>query len=132
MSKKQFDKDPHAKREAEKYENPIPSRELIMELLEEQGTLNREQIAAALNINSEDQLEALRRRMRAMERDGQVIYTRKGGYGLISKMDLIKGRVQGHPDGFGFLIPDEGGDDLFLSAREMKSLMNGDRGHGTR
>jgi len=127
MSKKQFEKDPHAQREAEKYENPIPSRELIMELLEQQGTLNREQIAEVLNIHSDDQVEALRRRMRAMERDGQVIFTRKGGYGLISKMDLIKGRVQGHRDGFGFLIPDEGGDDLFLSAREMRSLMNGDR-----
>ncbi len=127
MSKKQFDNDPHAQREAEKYDNPIPSRELIMELLEQQGTLDREQIADALNINSEEQVEALRRRMRAMERDGQVIFTRKGGYGLVSKMDLIKGRVQGHRDGFGFLIPDEGGDDLFLSAREMKSLMNGDR-----
>lgn len=127
MSKKQFEKDPHAQREAEKYENPIPSRELIMELLGQQGTLDREQIGSALNISSEEQVEALRRRMRAMERDGQVIFTRKGGYGLISKMDLIKGRVQGHRDGFGFLIPDEGGDDLFLSAREMKSLMNGDR-----
>ncbi len=127
MSKKQFDKDPHAQRESEKYDNPIPSRELIMELLEQQGTINREQIAAALDISGEERIEALRRRMRAMERDGQVIFTRKGGYGLISKMDLIKGRVQGHPDGFGFLIPDEGGDDLFLSAREMKPLMNGDR-----
>ncbi|MDH5407822.1 MAG: ribonuclease R [Gammaproteobacteria bacterium] len=127
MTKPINENDPHALREAEKYDNPIPSREFIMDLLDKQGTLNREQIAAALNLNSEEQLEALRRRMRAMERDGQVIYTRKGGYGLICKMDLIKGRVQGHPDGFGFLIPDEGGDDLFLSAREMKSLMNGDR-----
>ncbi|MDH5445235.1 MAG: ribonuclease R [Gammaproteobacteria bacterium] len=127
MTKKPTDKDPYAKREKEKYDNPIPSREFIMELLDEHGTINREQIAALLNLTDEDQLEALRRRMRAMERDGQVIYTRKGGYGLVSKMDLIKGRVQGHRDGFGFLIPDEGGDDLFLSAREMKSLMNGDR-----
>jgi len=127
MTKRPTEQDPHANREAEKYDNPIPSREFIMELLEQQGTLNREQIAASLNLTNDDQLEALRRRMRAMERDGQVIYTRKGGYGLIRKMDLIKGRVQGHPDGFGFLIPDEGGDDLFLSAREMKSLMNGDR-----
>lgn len=127
MSKKTKEQDPHAQREAQKYDNPIPSREFIMELLEQQGTLNREQIATTLQLTDEDQLEALRRRMRAMERDGQVIFTRKGGYGLISKMDLIKGRVQGHRDGFGFLIPDEGGDDLFLSAREMKSLMNGDR-----
>jgi len=127
MTKNPIDNDPNARREASKYENPIPSREYIMELLGERGTLNREQIATALELSADEQLEALRRRLRAMERDGQIIYTRKGGYGLISKMDLIKGRVQGHPDGFGFLIPDEGGDDLFLSAREMQSLIHGDR-----
>ncbi|MDH5181051.1 MAG: ribonuclease R [Gammaproteobacteria bacterium] len=127
MSKTPSGQDPYAGREAEKYDNPIPSREFIMDLLDKQGTLNREQIAETLQLVSDEQREALRRRLRAMERDGQIIYTRKGGYGLVSKMDLIKGRVQGHPDGFGFLIPDEGGDDLFLSAREMQSLMHGDR-----
>lgn len=127
MSKPPTENDPHARREAQNYENPIPSREFIMELMAERETMNREQIAEALELVDDDQREALRRRLRAMERDGQIIYNRKGGYGLVSKMDLIKGRVQGHPDGFGFLIPDEGGDDLFLSAREMHSMLHGDR-----
>ena len=58
-----------------------------------------------------------------------VSYTkpRKGTFGLLSKMDLIKGRVQGNKDGFGFLIPDEGGEDLYLSWREMRQLFDGDR-----
>ncbi len=120
--------DPYAEREAQKYENPIPSREFIMALLEKRGKLmTRDQIAEALGLESEEQLEALRRRLRAMERDGQVIRNRKGGYGLVSKMDLICGRVVGHPDGFGFLVPDDGGEDLFLSAREMRSVFHGDR-----
>ena len=38
----------------------------------------------------------------------------------------IRGRVQGHRDGFGFLIPEDGSADLFLSAREMQSVMDGD------
>jgi ribonuclease R len=62
-----------------------------------------------------------------MERDGQLLFNRKREYGLISKMDLIRGRVQGHPDGFGFLIPDDGSDDLFLSGREMRVAFHGDR-----
>lgn len=128
MSKRKSPKDPHASREAAKYDNPIASRELIMQVLEESGeTLAREDIAGILKIRDEQALEALRRRLRAMERDGQLIYTRRGQYGLAHKMDLIRGRVIGHPDGFGFLVPDEGGDDIFLSARQMRQLLHGDR-----
>ena len=89
--------------------------------------MGREAIAAALKLRDEDALEALRRRLRAMERDGQLIFNRRREYGLVSHMNLVRGRVIGHPDGFGFLVPDEGGDDLFLSAREMRSLLHGDR-----
>lgn len=128
MAKRTPDSDPHAEREASKYDRPIPSREFIMQLLEDQGMpLNLQQVAETLDLHEEDDLEALRRRMRAMERDGQVIRNRRGGYGLVSKMDLVRGRVIGHRDGFGFLVPDEGGDDLFLSHRDMRSVMHGDR-----
>ncbi len=120
-------KDPHAERESQKYENPIPSREFILELLGSRGAaLNREQLAEALHLESDDHLEALRRRLRAMERDGQLIFSRRG-YAPVNKLDLVRGRVIGHADGFGFLVPDGGGDDLFLSARQMRSLMHGDR-----
>src|SRR5512139_2003647 len=128
MSKRFPKKDPFHQRESEKYENPIPSREFIMELLEHEGRpLNREQITALLKLEDEVSIEALRRRLRAMERDGQLIYNRRGDYGLVRKMDLVRGRVVGHPDGFGFLVPDEGGGDLFLAAREMRGAMHGDR-----
>nr|NIT85280.1 ribonuclease R [Nitrospinaceae bacterium]NIY18808.1 ribonuclease R [Nitrospinaceae bacterium] len=128
MSKRIPKKDPYQTREAQKYENPIPSREYIMLLLEESDKpLNRQQIAETLQLESEEQLEALRRRLRAMERDGQLHFNRRGGYGLVSKMNLVRGRVIGHADGFGFLVPDEGGDDIFLSAREMHACLHGDR-----
>jgi ribonuclease R len=128
MSKRIPKKDPYQSREAQKYENPIPSREFIMSLLEQSETpLSRQQIAEALELESEEQLEALRRRLRAMERDGQVHFNRRGGYGLVSKMNLVRGRVIGHADGFGFLVPDEGGDDIFLSARQMHACLHGDR-----
>ncbi len=119
--------DPYARREARKYENPIPSREFIIEMLDQAGQpLNREQVAKGLKLTDPEQREALRRRLRAMERDGQLIFNRRKEYCLVSKMDLIRGRVIGHPDGFGFLQPEEGGDDLFISAREMRALMHGD------
>lgn len=120
--------DPEAAREAEKYENPIPSRELILKHLDERGSpATREQLLSEFGLESEDEVEALRRRLRAMERDGQLIYTRRGAYAPVDKLDLICGRVSGHRDGFGFLIPDDGSADLFLSPKQMHLLFDGDR-----
>jgi ribonuclease R len=121
-------KDPHHAREARKYDNPIPSREFIIEMIEERGVpMDFSGIAGVLELTDEDQLEALRRRLAAMERDGQLVRNRKDNYCLVNKRDLIAGRVIGHPDGFGFLKPDDGGDDLYLSFKEMRSLLHDDR-----
>ncbi|MGL5392379.1 MAG: ribonuclease R [Shewanella sp.] len=121
-------KDPHFEREQDKYENPIPSREYIIDYLRSQKSpLSRDNIAAALNIHEEEQLEALRRRLRAMERDGELVFTRGQSYGLPERMDLISGTVLGHREGFGFFKPDEGGDDLFISNRDMLMYFHGDK-----
>lgn len=120
--------DPQFEREAAKYERPIPSRELILEVIHEaDGPVPFEPLAERLGLTEEVDLEALTRRLRAMERDGQLVCNRVGAYLPVNQEDLVRGRVIGHPDGFGFLVPDEGGDDLFLSPRQMKSLLHGDR-----
>ncbi len=120
--------DPYQAREAKKYENPIPSREFILDLLTEQGTpLGITAIAEKLGLHDEADLEALRRRLNAMERDGQLVRNRRNSFCIVNSKDLVSGRVIGHPDGFGFLKPDEGGDDLFLSPRQMRSLLHNDR-----
>lgn len=120
--------DPYHTRESDKYENPIPSREFILEILKQNNRpLSRRSIGKLLGIKGEAQVEALRRRLRAMERDGQLLRNRKSAYGVVSKMNLVTGRITGHADGYGFLIPDEGGEDLFLSQREMKLALHGDR-----
>ena len=121
-------KDPFEQREAQKYDNPIPSRELIMQVLDDHGSpMTSKQLAKNLGLDQKADLKALSNRLKAMERDGQIIRNRRGGYGCVSKMDLVHGRVIGHADGFGFLAPDGGGGDLFLSAREMRMVMDGDR-----
>ena len=83
-------------------------------------------IAAQLDLNSERDLDALRKRLRAMQRDGQIISGRRGAYGVPKRMDLLRCRIMGHRDGYGFARPLEGGDDLFLSAREMYQVFDGD------
>ncbi|EKT61582.1 ribonuclease R [Providencia sneebia] len=119
--------DPFQEREAEKYESPIPSREFILELLSKRTTpAKREEIAQLLNLSSEEDLEALRRRLRAMERDGQLVFTRRQCYALPERLDLLKGKVIGHRDGYGFLRVEGKKEDYYLSQDEMKRAMHGD------
>ncbi|MDP0589388.1 MAG: ribonuclease R [Candidatus Endonucleobacter bathymodioli] len=127
MSEWWKDSDPQAEQEASRYANPIPSRQFIMQFLEERGLpVNHNAICQGLGV-TEEQQEALMYRLKAMIRDGQLLQDRKGSFVLMSKLDLIKGRVQGHKEGYGFLVPDDGGGDLYLSAREMRQVFDGDR-----
>jgi len=127
-SKKGSIVDPDAKKEAGRYENPIASRQLILKLINQYHTaMTMNELLDQLDMTSDDQYEALRRRLRAMVRDGQLVQNRRGGYISVDEDDLIRGRVIAHPDGFGFLVPEEGGDDLFMSARQMRTLLHGDR-----
>ena len=128
MKKTKDLKDNFAEREASKYKNPIPSREFILDFLEQTvGPLTYEEICDALNLTEEHQAEAMRRRLRAMERDGQLARNRRGGYGTLQKLNLIKGRVIGHSEGFGFVSPISGdGEDIFLSSRQMRRVFDGD------
>ncbi|MFK2873350.1 ribonuclease R [Dyella lipolytica] len=120
--------DPFAKREAERYEQPIPSREAILALLEERGELLTEaRIADALHLHDEYGITALGKRLGAMVRDGQLLLGRRGGYAPARKLDLLPGVVLANAEGYGFLRPDEGGDDLYLSPYQMRSVMHGDR-----
>ena len=119
--------DPFLEREAEKYESPIPSREYILAHLAKRDTpISREELAKDLELTSDEQQEALRRRLRAMERDGQLVFTRRKCYALPEKLDLLRGTVMGHRDGFGFLRVEGRKDDLYLSAEQMKTTIHGD------
>ena len=119
--------DPHSAREQDRYAHPIPSRELILSLLEAaDAPQSFKDIAGQLALTDERDLDALGKRLRAMQRDGQIISGRRGAYGLPKRMDLLRCRVTGHRDGYGFARPLEGGDDLFLSAREMYQVFDGD------
>ena len=120
--------DPMADREAQTYEFPVPSREAVMAYLASQDEpVPLRQLLEDLHVAGERDVESFGRRLRAMERDGQLLKNRRGRYGLVQRMDLIKGRVIGHPDGFGFLSRDEGNDDLFIPPREMRKVLHGDR-----
>ena len=118
--------DPFLEREREQYEQPLPSREFILQILTEQGApLAEEELLAMLHIEKDEE-DLFSRRLRAMERDGQIMRNRKRAICVMDKLDLVKGKVQGHPDGFGFLIPEDGSPDMFLSEKEMHQVLHGD------
>lgn len=120
--------DPHANREAHKYDKPAPSREYLLARLEEYGKpITHESMSRMLGLEDDELQEAVRRRLAAMERDGQVLRNRAGAYALIDKLDLIKGKVLGHRDGFGFVLRDDGKKpDLVLPPRQMRRVFHGD------
>lgn len=109
------------------YDPNVPSRERIMRHLRaSEGPVSEQDLAQALS--AEYPLSVgFSRRLHAMERDGQVFFNPQGMLLLNTQLDFIAGRVQGHRDGFGFLLRDDGEPDLFLSPREMRKVLHGDR-----
>lgn len=120
--------DPHFKRESAKYENPIPSREFILSFLENAGgPLKFKAIQNGLGLFEQPEVIGLERRLSAMVRDGQIHCDRKRAYGVVNRLDLEKGTILGHKDGFGFFSPEKGGKDWFVSAREMRRVFPGEK-----
>jgi ribonuclease R len=109
-----------------KYEVEIPGRDLILEELGEAGVpLEENDLAHRLGIDH-TQFEGFTRRLSAMEREGQIMRNRRGAILIADKAGLVKGRVVGHPDGYGFLKPEDGKEDLFLASKQMHKVLHGD------
>ncbi|MGN6650803.1 ribonuclease R [Trinickia sp.] len=110
-----------------KYPYPIPSREEILGVLRtSESPLAANDIAETLSIKRQER-EGFFKRLGAMERDGQIRLDKRGYYQLTHPSNFVAGRVQGHRDGYGFIIRDDGQDDLFLPNAEMQKVMHGDR-----
>jgi len=118
--------DPHQKRESEKYDNPIPSREYILSFIEK-NPLTKYELCDLLKVDKH-QRKPLTHRLRAMVRDQQLSCNRDGVYSLYTgKTGTMNGTVIANPKGFGFIALDEGGKDLRLSAKQMQLVFHGDK-----
>ncbi|MEC8103156.1 MAG: ribonuclease R, partial [Pseudomonadota bacterium] len=120
-------KDPNAAAEAEKYDNPVASRDALLMVLEDAPSpLTHPEVCAVLGETDEERVEAVRRRLIAMCRDGQLLSNRRNQFMPMKKVDLEQGVVMGHRDGFGFVLRDSG-DDIYLSNRQMRKVFHGDK-----
>jgi ribonuclease R len=124
--KKKKQKKPH---QGKTYKHPIPGPNELIDFLEEVGKpLKAEAILEAFGLRGQRMRALLVDRLYAMVRDGKILENRRGEFCLTAKLDLVTGTVSGHRDGFGFVVRDDGEpDDIFLSAREMRSIFDGDR-----
>ncbi len=119
--------DPQAQNEAERYENPIPSRDLILQIISQhEKPLTAEQLSGLFGLHEDERQFALQKRLGAMVRDGQLASDRRGTYSLLNEDECKRGYVQGHPDGFGFLIPADKSPDILLTSKQMRLLVHGD------
>ena len=119
--------DPFFEREAARYDLPLPSREYVSQILADEGRpVTFGELSGLLDIAATEQ-EMLQRRLGAMEREGKLMRNRKGAYILPERASLTPGKIQGHPDGYGFLIPDDGSADIFLDQHQMAKVLHGDR-----
>ncbi len=120
--------DPFLAREVVRYgAQPLPSREYIIETLDQAGKpLSLAELAQLLEVRPYE-LALFERRLAAMARDGQILMNRRGAVLLPEKAALISGQVQGHPDGFGFVVRNDGNPDIYLSPKEMRKVLHGDR-----
>ncbi len=120
--------DPEYKRERARYEHPIPSRAWLRHYFERHGApASLAAVAEDFDLRGADRDEALRFRLGAMCRDGDLVQNRGDEFCLTKRLPVKTGTVLAHRDGFGFLAPDDGTDDIFLPPRTMRSLMHNDR-----
>jgi ribonuclease R len=105
----------------------VPERAAILAGLAEAAVpLDEASLALLLGVSEPLAREGLRRRIAAMTRDGQLLINRKGFILAAERTNLVAGRVEAHPDGFGFVVPEQG-EDLFIAPRDMSQVFHGDR-----
>ncbi len=117
-----------SERRSHRYRFEIPSRNDVIGILRSSDRpISPKRLMSRLGLPSRKQQEAMNARLKAMIRDGQILINRNGDYCLVQRMPLVVGRVTGHRDGYGFLVPDDGSEDIFMSPRQMREVMHGDR-----
>lgn len=85
------------------------------------------ELKEALNVSEKDET-AFARLLGRMEKEGDIVQTRKGKYGLPRMMNLVRGVISISPRGFGILRPDEHTEgEIFVYGRDLNGAMHHDR-----
>jgi len=127
MSSNILKKDPYLSREASKYLKPVPSREYILaQIKNSKRNLSYKDLIEIFKLDDQDMYESIRRRLIAMCRDGQLVLNKDNTYSIVDTSHLVRGSVISHRDGYGFVLAEDGGKDIFLNVSQMKQLFPDD------
>lgn len=97
-------------------------------MLEKAGRpVTRRELSHEFGLDKDESDRRLKPLLLELIGQGRVVRNRRAAYGLARHMDLVRGRISAHADGFGFVVPDADGDDLFLPPRQMRQVYHGDR-----
>lgn len=108
-------------------ERGLSAEEILRLMEEEDRPLLIREVLRLLRL-PKDQRQRVKEIFRDLAEKGKIVKIRGNRYGLPIKMNLVVGRVKCHPDGYGFVIPEkEGEQDIFVSRRNLKEAMHGDR-----
>src|SRR3990170_4731366 len=114
-------------RKEEKGHLKVSAPEILRMMEEEDRPLLLRELLLRMSLPKEGRQEA-RQVLSDLAEEGKIVRIRGNRYGLPTKMNLVVGKVRCHPDGYGFVIPEqEGEEDIFISPRNLKEAMHGDR-----
>ena len=106
---------------------PADPRRDVLHALERAGTpLSPDELAKRLRVQKSER-RAFNAALADLERAGEVVQNRAGALLVAKRLALVAGRIEGHPDGHGFLYPDDGSAQVFLPPAEFRQVMPGDR-----
>ncbi|MFC4618620.1 ribonuclease R [Camelliibacillus cellulosilyticus] len=106
-----------------------PLKDRILNYLKDEAKrpMTLQELEAAFELADVDAYKSLVKTLNQLEDNGLVVRTRSNRYGLPEKMNLVRGKVQGHAKGFAFLIPeDSDAKDIYIHQNDLNGAMNGD------
>ncbi len=110
----------------EKPREPSYGARILAELEHAGEPLTPKELAKRLRPSGAEK-ELFRKSLSELERTGEVVSNRAGALLVARRISVLAGRVEGHPDGHGFLRPDDASPQVFLPPAEMRQVLHGDR-----
>lgn len=103
-------------------------REALIDFMKEQAykPMTLQELERAFEITKQDR-EAFAKLIKNMEKEGLIIKTRTEHYGVPERMGLVVGKLQGHPKGYAFVIPESERPDVFIPSFNLNGAMHNDR-----
>jgi len=103
-------------------------QEKILEFVSREAyrPLKLRELAKAMRI-PEEEYGGFRRMVRSMLRNGMLVKIKRGRLGLPGKLNLVVGNLVSAKNGYGFVVPEDKSEDVYIRAEDVGTALHGDR-----